>query len=226
MSRHPEQIQPGRGQWVRSAVDFGALLAFGLAFAVARLRGLEGSEAMIQATAVLVVASVIALAVGWFVERRLAPLPAIAGGFALVFGGLTLLFHDDTFVKLKLTVQNLLMAAVLLGGLAINRLPFKFLLGETLRLPDFAWRALTLRYGLFFIAVAAVNEVLRSQASVDRLWALAGAEGPDANDVWTSFRVSLWVAASAFGIAQVPYIMRHMQKGEPPAAPPTPDPGL
>ena len=224
--KHPETVQPGRGQWIRSAVDFGALLAFGVAFAVARLRGVEGSEAMIQATAVLVVASAVALLVGWLVERRLAPLPAIAGGFALVFGGLTLLFHDDTFVKVKLTIQNLLMAGVLLGGLAINKLPFRYLLGETLRLPDHAWRVITLRYGLFFIGVAALNEVLRQQAAIDWLWGLTGAEGPDVNDVWTSFRMALWIAASVFGIAQVPFIMKHMQTGEPPAAPPTPDPGL
>lgn len=226
MTRHPERVQPGRGQWIRSAVDFGALLAFGLAFAVARLRGLEGSDAMIQATAVLVAASAIALLVGWLVERRLAPLPAIAGGFALVFGGLTLLFQDDTFVKLKLTIQNLLMAGVLLGGLALNKLPFKFLLGETLRLPDHAWRVITLRYGLFFIAVAVLNEILRRQTAIDWLWSLVGAQPADVNDVWTSFRVGLWIAASVFGIAQVPFIMRHMQSGEPPAAPPTPDPGL
>jgi len=85
---------------------------------------------VIKATGVLVAASVAALLVGFVVEKRLAPLPLIAGIFALVFGGLTLVFHDDRFVKMKLTFQNAAFAAALLGGLAFGKNPLKALLGE------------------------------------------------------------------------------------------------
>lgn len=196
---------------VRQLVDFGALLAFMAAYAVNRfVRGLEGDQALVQATWVLVGASALALLVGWIVEKRLAPLPLLAGGFALIFGTLTLIFHDPVLLKIKLTIQNGLLAAVLLGSLPFGRYPFKYLLEGAFRLTEAGWRGLTLRYGLYFAAVAIVNEVVwRTQT----------------DDVWVAFRGGLWIASAAFGIWQVFFIMKHMIKDEDVA--PTPaDPGL
>ncbi len=196
---------------VRQLVDFGALLAFMAAYAVNRfVRGLEGDQALVQATWVLVAASALALLVGWIVEKRLAPLPLLAGGFALIFGTLTLIFHDPVLLKIKLTIQNGLLAAVLLGSLPFGRYPFKYLLEGAFRLTEAGWRGLTLRYGLYFAAVAIVNEVVwRTQT----------------DDVWVAFRGGLWIASAAFGIWQVFFIMKHMIKDEDVA--PTPaDPGL
>lgn len=200
-----------RASTVRQVVDFGALVAFMAAYAVNRFaRGLESDQALVQATWVLVGASALALLVGWVVEKRLAPLPLLAGGFALVFGVLTLVFNDPVLLKIKLTIQNGLLAAVLLGSLPLGRYPFKYLLGEAIRMSDAGWRGLTLRYGLYFAAVAIVNEVVwRTQT----------------NDVWVSFRGGLWIASAAFGIWQVFYIMKHLIRDEAPA-PPSPDPGM
>lgn len=201
-----------RGSHIRQAVDFGALLAFMAAYAVNRfVRGLEGSEAMIQATWVLVGASVIALIVGYVVEKRLAPLPLLTGGFALVFGVLTLVFHNEDLLKIKLTIQNGLLAVVLLGSLPLNKYPFKYLLGEAIKITDIGWRGLTLRYGLYFAAVAIVNEIVwRTQS----------------DDTWVAFRGGLWIASAAFGIWQVFYIMKHMIKDDEPVEPVSPDTGL
>ena len=196
---------------VRQLVDFGALLAFMAAYAVNRfVRGLEGDQALVQATWVLVGASALALLVGWIVEKRLAPLPLLAGGFALIFGTLTLIFNDPVLLKIKLTIQNGLLAAVLLGSLPFGRYPFKYLLESAFRLTEAGWRGLTLRYGLYFAVVAIVNEVVwRTQT----------------DDVWVAFRGGLWIASAAFGIWQVFFIMKHMIKDEDVA--PTPaDPGL
>ena len=199
---------------VRQAVDFGALLAFLAAYVVNRfLRGLEGQEALVQATWVLVAASAVALIVGWVMERRLAPLPLLTGGFALVFGVLTIFFHDPSVLKIKLTIQNGLLAAVLLGALPFRRYPFKYLLESAFQLTEAGWRGLTLRYGLYFAAVAFVNEVVwRTQS----------------DDVWVAFRGGLWVASAAFGVWQVFFIMKHMVKdaGTDDPAPTNPDPGL
>ena len=118
------------GQWIRQAVDFGALAAFMISYFVTR--------DMILATWVLVGASALALVVGYAVERRFAPLPLITGLFALVFGLLTIFTHDDLFVKLKLTVQNGLLAAVLLGSIPLKKYPFKALLGSAIRVNDAA----------------------------------------------------------------------------------------
>jgi intracellular septation protein len=212
-----EAVETKRPQWIRQAVDFGALIAFMAAYFITR--------DMIKATWVLVIASAIALAVGFVLERRLAPMPLITGGFALVFGALTILTDDDLFVKLKLTVQNGLLAAVLLGSLPLNKSPFKALLGSAIKVTDAAWRTLTLRYGLYFLAVAIANEVFRSPAAVTAIWSALNLGTPDPNGVWTAFRGVLWIAASIFGLCQVPLIMKNMIKDEEPG-PISPDTGL
>jgi intracellular septation protein len=212
-----EAVATNRPQWIRQAVDFGALIAFMAAYFITR--------DMIKATWVLVIASMIALAVGFVLERRLAPMPLITGGFALVFGALTILTDDDLFVKLKLTVQNGLLAAVLLGSLPLNKSPFKALLGSAIKVTDAAWRTLTLRYGLYFLAVAIANEVFRSPAAVTAIWSTLNLGTPDPNGVWTAFRGVLWIAASIFGLCQVPLIMKNMIKDEEPG-PISPDTGL
>lgn len=200
-----EQAAPKSGQWIRQAVDFGALLAFAAAYFITR--------DLIKATWVLVVASAIALAVGYWVEKRFAPLPLITGVFALIFGAMTIFFHDESLIKIKLTVQNALLAMVLLGSLPLKKYPFKYLLGDAIRVTDQAWRVLTLRYGLYFAAIATINEIVwRTQA----------------DGVWVQFRVGLFLLAIVFGLAQIPYILKHRLKDGPagPAGPITPDTGL
>ena len=206
------QAAERRNSNIRQAVDFGALLAFMAAYVVNRfVRGLDGQEALVQATWVLIGASAIALIVGSVVEKRLAPLPLLTGGFALIFGVLTLVFHDPTLLKIKLTIQNGLLAIVLLGSLPLGRYPFKYLLGDAIRITDLGWRGLTLRYGLYFAAVAIVNEVVwRTQS----------------DDTWVAFRGGLWIASAAFGIWQVFFIMKHLIKDEETADPVSPDTGL
>lgn len=212
-----EAVETKRPQWIRQAVDFGALLAFMAAYFITR--------DMIKATWVLVVASAIALTVGFVLERRLAPMPLITGGFALVFGALTILTDDDLFVKLKLTVQNGLLAAVLLGSIPLKKSPFKALLGSAIKVTDQAWRTLTFRYGVYFLCVAIANEVFRSPAAVTAIWSTLNLGTPDPNGVWTAFRGVLWIAASIFGLCQVPLIMKNMIKDEEPG-PISPDTGL
>ena len=212
-----EAVETKRPQWIRQAVDFGALIAFMAAYFITR--------DMIKATWVLVIASIIALAVGFVLERRLAPMPLITGGFALVFGALTILTDDDLFVKLKLTVQNGLLAAVLLGSIPLKKYPFKALLGSAIKVTDEAWRKLAFRYGLYFLAVAVANEIFRSPTAVTALWSALNLGTPDPNGVWTAFRGVLWIAASVFGLCQVPLIMKNMIKDEEPG-PISPDTGL
>ncbi|OYX19965.1 MAG: intracellular septation protein A [Brevundimonas diminuta] len=202
-NRSTEATETKRPQWIRQAVDFGALVAFMAAYFITR--------DMIKATWVLVIASIIALAVGFVLERRLAPMPLITGGFALVFGILTIVTDDDLFVKLKLTVQNGLLAAVLLGS--------------AIKVTDEAWRKLTFRYGLYFLAVAIANEVFRSPTAVTAIWSTLNLGTPDPNGVWTAFRGVLWIAASIFGLSQVPLILKNMTKDEE-RGPVSPDTGL
>ncbi|MEQ7153638.1 inner membrane-spanning protein YciB [Brevundimonas aurifodinae] len=211
--------------WIRQVVDFGAIAAFALAFLVLRLRGLPGDEALVQATWALVAGAAVAVSVGLLFEKRLALMPLLVGGFALVFGVLTIVFNDDLFVKLKVTVLNASLAIALLGGTLLGKQPLKALLGTVIPVNDRAWRILTIRYGFFFLAVALVNEAVRSEALVAWGAARLGMEGVDPADVWVSFRGVLWIASSAFGLAQVPLIMKNLVSGGPvdPSAPARPD---
>jgi intracellular septation protein len=197
--------------WIRQAVDFGALIAFAGAFLVYRLNGLKGDEALVQATWFLVGGAAIAVAVGLVVERRLALMPLIVGGFALVFGLLTLLTQDDLWVKLKVTILNLSLSILLLGGLKMGKQPLKALLGTVIPINDRAWKILTLRYGLFFAAVALVNEAVRSEALVGWATDQLGYDSVDPADVWVSFRGVLWIASSVFGLSNMPLIFRNLQ---------------
>ena len=76
----------------------------------------------------------------------------------LIFGGLTLWLSNENFIKIKPTILYAMFAAVLVGGLASNRLFIKYLLGQSFQLADPAWRALTWRWSVFFLALAIVNE--------------------------------------------------------------------
>ena len=207
---------------LRQAVDFGGLLAFGLAFLVLRLRGMDGDEALVHATWALVAGSAIAVVVGLVVEKRLALMPLLVGGFALVFGLLTLLTGDGLWVKVKVSVLNASLAVALLGGLLMGKQPLRALLGSVIPINDRAWRILTFRYGLYFLAVAIVNEAVRSEALVGWAAAQMGRNDIDPADVWVSFRGVLWIASSAFGLSQVPLIMRNLTATDKPVDPMAP----
>jgi intracellular septation protein len=195
------RLSPGAHKLVRFVVDYGGLLAFLAGFF------LTGRD-LIAATWWLVAGSALALVIGLIFERRIAPIPAISGGAALFFGGLTLIFQDEMFVKIKPTIMNLIFGAGLLGGLALGKSPLKMMLGTALQLPDAAWRKLTFNYGLYFIAIAVLNEVVwRTQS----------------NEVWVLFRMpGLMILGLVFSFSQVPLMMKHAKTEEPP---PPPSPG-
>lgn len=211
---------------LRQLVDFGGLLAFGLAFLVMRLRGMTGDEALVQATWFLVAGSAVGVAVGLIVEKRLALMPLLVGGFALVFGLLTVLTGDGLWVKVKVTALNLSLAVALIGGVMLNKQPLKALLGTVIPINDRAWQTLTLRYGIYFLAVAITNELIRSEALVGWVAGQIGRGDVDPADVWVSFRGVLWIASSAFGLSQIPLIMRNLTSTDAPVdamAPAKPD---
>jgi intracellular septation protein len=153
----------GTAQWIRMGVDYGALLAFIVAVIVRH--GIDN-----VATITLMVASVLAVVVGYLIERRLAPLPLISAIFSLVFGGLSLLLKDKEILKMKLTFVEGGLGVGLLIGLAMKKNPLKALMGEAMQLPDPAWRTLTLRYAAFFLLTALANEIVRRVVS-DLTWA-------------------------------------------------------
>jgi intracellular septation protein len=204
----PENADAGFGL-VRLIVDFGGLAAFLVGyfgpsvsirwspFAVAVTGFAERN--LIAATWWLVAGSALALLVGFVVERRIAPLPLFGGLAALVFGGLTLIFHDEHFLFIKPTIINLTLGGVMLGGLLLGRSPLKLLFNGALTLSEAGWRRLTLRFGLFYLVLAGLNELV--WRAVDK--------GVIDKDVWVWFRFpGLLLLTLAFALTQAPMMVR------------------
>ncbi len=174
--------------WLRPTADYGPLVLFFGAYI---------TSGLMPATATIVVASLVALALTWFYERRVPVMPLVTAGVVTIFGGLTLWLQDETFIKMKPTIVQMIFAAVLLCGLAFNRPLLKPLLGKMMPpMTDAGWRGLTLRYGLFFIAMAVLNEVVwRTQST----------------DFWVTFKVfGIMALTIVFIMIQMPFMNRHM----------------
>ncbi len=147
------------------------------------------------ATAAYMVSAALAMGYTWWKIRRLPLMPIIALVFVLAFGGLTIWLQDDVFIKLKVTLVNVLFAAILLGGLMFNRLFLKMLMGEAFRMSDAGWRKLTWAWALFFLFVAGLNEVVWRNVSTD---------------AWVNFKVfGLLPLTFVFAIATAPLMMKH-----------------
>ena len=148
------------------------------------------------ATAVFMVAMLVSLAASWSLTRHLAVMPLVTGIVVLVMGGLTLWLHDDTFIKVKPTIVNLFFGAVLLVGLAFGRSLLAYVFDGALHLTGEGWRKLTFRWGLFFLVLAVLNEVVwRTQTT----------------DFWVAFKVwGIMPLTMIFAIAQTPLMQRHM----------------
>jgi len=164
-----------------------------LAEKVPALAGLGGP--LFVATALFIVATLIALAVSLALTRRLPVMPFVTGIVVLVFGGLTLWLQDETFIKMKPTIVNALFGAVLLGGLAFGKSLLGYVFDSVFRLTAEGWRKLTFRWGLFFLVLAVLNEVVWRTASTD---------------MWVSFKVfGIMPITFFFTLFQLPLINRH-----------------
>jgi intracellular septation protein len=198
MAQDDPQSPAPKNTAVRAIVDYGGLAVFLLTYFVAKfVLKQAGNPALLTATWGLVAGSALALVVGLAVERRIAPLPLFAGLAALIFGGLTLIFHDPRFVKIKPTAINIGLAGIMLIGTAMGKNPLRALFAGALHLSPQGWRRLTIRYGIFFLVMAAANEaVWRTQ--------------PDS--VWILFRFpGLQILSLLFALTQVPMMMKDMK---------------
>jgi intracellular septation protein len=147
------------------------------------------------ATAVFMAAIVIALAISYTLTRHLPAMPLVTAVIVLVFGSLTLVLHDEHFIKLKPTIIYVLFGAVLLGGLAFGKPLLGMVFDAVFHLTDEGWRKLTLRWALFFFALAILNEIVwRTQTT----------------DVWVSFKVFGVVPLTfLFGALQYPLLTKY-----------------
>ncbi|MEP9375764.1 septation protein A [Aquabacter sp. CN5-332] len=150
------------------------------------------------ATGLFMVATLLALGAMWVLARRIAVMPLISALVVMVFGTLTLVLQDDHFIKLKPTLVNALFGLALLGGLAFNKPLLPYVFDGMMKLTDAGWRILTVRWGVFFLVMAVVNEL-----------------------VWRNFSTDTWVSFKTFGylpltilfaFAQAPLMAKHELK--------------
>lgn len=168
------------------ATELGPLLVF---FAANAKFGL------FVATAAFMVAIMAAMIASYAVTRHIPLMALVTGVIVIVFGTLTLVLHDETFIKVKPTIIYALFAAVLGGGLLFGRSFIAIMFDQVFNLTPRGWRLLTMRWALFFAAMAVLNEfVWRTQST----------------DFWVNFKVVGAVPLTMiFAMMQMPLTRRY-----------------
>ncbi len=196
MTEKPQQLNP----WLKMALDLGPLLLF--FFANSRPALFEpllapliphavatGERAGIfVATAVFMVAIVAALIVSYVLTRRLPVMALVSAFVVLVFGALTLILQNETFIKLKPTIIYGLFTVTLFGGLVFRKPLLAMVFDQVFNLTDEGWRRLTVRWALFFLVLAVLNEI-----------------------VWRTQTTDTWVAFKVFGVVPLTFAFAALQ---------------
>lgn len=140
-------------------LDLGPIIAFVGTFNIVNRSNPD--NAIYIATGVFMAATVLAAGVAWLRTRKVPPVLIVTLVLVLAFGGLTLALHDENLIKLKPTFVYLFYSAAIFGAMAFGQNVWKLLFSHAFALPDRVWRTLAIRWGLFFIAMAGVNEAIR-----------------------------------------------------------------
>mgnify|MGYP006083053839 FL=1 len=144
----------------------------------------------------LIVATLIALIVVWFFEKKIPMMPLISGILITFFGGLSIYFNDPIFIYVKPTIINILFALVLFLGKYFTKEPMlKKIIGKSIALTDTGWKLLNKRWIIFFLGLAILNEcVWRTQTE----------------EFWVNFKVwGMLPITLVFTIFQVSLINKH-----------------
>ena len=183
-------------QWVRMAIELGPLAVFFLLNSKAdALFGNAEAKNIFYATGGFMIATAISLGYSYARFRKVPTMPLVTGVFVMIFGALTIYLQDELFIKVKPTIVNALFAAALLGAAAMGKPVMKQLFDGAFNLTDKGWMILTVRWGLFFVFLGIVNEVVWRNFSTD---------------FWVSFKLfGIMPLTMVFGMAQIPVLTKH-----------------
>jgi intracellular septation protein len=157
------------------------------------------------ATALFMTATVLSLIGSKIMLGHLPIMPFISGVVVLVFGALGIYLQNETFIKMKPTIINALFGVSLLGGLAFGKSLLGYVFNAAFQLDADGWRKLTIRWGVFFLFLAVLNEI--AWRGFD--WAYL----PDvktADNYWVAFKTwGTMPITIIFTMAQMPLILKH-----------------
>jgi intracellular septation protein len=179
MTVNAKGAKPQLNPLLKLVLDLGPLVLFFVA---------NSRYGIFAATATFMAAVLAALAVSYAMTRHLPIMPVVTAIIVLVFGGLTLVLHDATFIKVKPTIIYALFGAVLLGGLCFNRPLLGVVFDSLFQLTEEGWRKLTWRWAIFFLALAVLNEI-----------------------VWRNTSTNAWVDFKVFGVTPLIFLFAALQ---------------
>jgi intracellular septation protein len=177
--RMESKSKPQLNPLLKLVLDLGPLVLFFFA---------NSRYGIFAATATFMVAVLLALAVSYAMTRHLPIMPVVTAVIVVVFGGLTLVLHDATFIKVKPTIIYALFGAVLLGGLFFNKPLLGVVFDSLFQLTQEGWRKLTWRWAIYFFALAVLNEI-----------------------VWRNFSTNAWVDFKVFGVTPLTFVFAALQ---------------
>jgi intracellular septation protein len=164
---------------LKLVLDLGPLLIFFVA---------NSRFGIFAATGAFMAAIVIALGVAYALTRHLPIMPLVTAVVVLVFGTLTLVLHDELFIKVKPTIIYVLFGGVLLVGLAFGKSLLGVVFDSVFHLTQEGWRRLTVRWALFFLTLAVLNEI-----------------------VWRTQTTDIWVSFKVFGVVPLTFLFAALQ---------------
>lgn len=180
---------------VKFLCDYLPLIVFFACYKLAKT-----ANPLVTATIFLLITAFISLIISYLLTKKIPMMILVSSAVLGLFGGLTIFLNDDLFIKIKPTIINLVFAAILLYGFFSKKPLLSYMFGEQIKMSNHAWLTLAMRWAIFFIFLAGLNEI-----------------------IWRTFSTDFWVQFKVFGmmpisliftISQVPFMMREMKKAE------------
>lgn len=176
-------------------LDFAPLLAFFGAFQY--FKRTNPDEAMVWAAGILGVLAALAITYSWFKHKYLSPVLILSTTLVVIFAGLTFFTGDKIFLFMKPTIVNTLFGIGVIGGVFFKKNIIEMIMGGALKMPIAKWNRLAIRWGLFFFAMAILNECIWRNFS---------------EDFWIKFKVFGFLPLTfLFTLTQIPFIQKHAE---------------
>ena len=155
-------------------------------------------EPLIFATICLILTSIISLIISYILIKKISQIALFSAIILTIFGTLTAIFNDEFFIKIKPTVINLIFASILIFSYLKKQPILAILFENKIQMNQKSWLNLSLRFGLYFIFLAILNEI-----------------------IWRNFTTDFWVNFKVFGmmsltiifmVCQLPFLVKNIEK--------------